>query len=118
MQLTERVHPTSGLRYLDLCTERWIPAVTVIGIPCGTMIGRLHPAHGTDVLVKFIDEQRLGNISMELYFKASTLQQIWATCLTSPSWNAFRCGDRVMATSAGIILGMLPTLEALQAMGR
>ena len=57
------------------------------------------------ILVSFIDEQNTGQLQpLHVYVDVSW----WlAQGFVAPSWAAFQGSDRVMSTSAGILLGLL-----------
>lgn len=50
-----------------------------------------------------------GDVKLTYYYDAASLRQMWKSRrLVEPSWETFSAGDKVLAVSAGIILGLVP----------
>lgn len=115
MLLIQHVHPISQVRYLDLRSgpgerfEAFSPICAITYVSVGTLMR----VGAGDVLIKFVDELHAGDIRLRLYYGSAVLQSLWVEGrkLTNPTYDEFVSGDRVLATSAGILLGLLPAIR-------
>lgn len=109
MLLIEHQHLCSGIWYLDLKSSPGDPYApfSPIGIVTRSKAGTVGRRALTDIPVRFVSDR--GEIRIVHYYKPRVLRQLWQNgTLTQPTYEAFMTGNRIMTTSAGILLGLLP----------